>query len=39
MTWKQIEEFLTWAEAQLPPEKQRNRPRTHPAENRPIPSP
>jgi len=29
--WKQIEEMLTWAEAQLPPQLQRNRPRTHPA--------
>jgi hypothetical protein len=30
LNWKQIEEVLTWAEAQLPPHLQRNRPRTHP---------
>ncbi len=39
MTWKQIEDFLTWAEAQLPPDKRRNRPRTHPAAKTTIPSP
>lgn len=27
--WKQMEETLAWAEAQLPPHLQRNRPRTH----------
>lgn len=26
--WKQIQEMITWAEANLPPEKRRNRPRT-----------
>jgi len=25
--WKQIQEMITWAEANLPPEKRRNRPR------------
>jgi hypothetical protein len=29
--WKVIQETIAWAEAQLPPEKRRNRPRTHPA--------
>ena len=29
--WKAIQEMITWAEAQLPPEKRRNRPRVHPA--------
>lgn len=29
-TWEQIADMLTWAENQLPPEQQRNRPRVHP---------
>jgi hypothetical protein len=29
--WNAIQEMITWAEAQLPPEKRRNRPRIHPA--------
>jgi hypothetical protein len=29
MTWQQIADVLSWAEAQLPPERRRNRPRTH----------
>jgi hypothetical protein len=37
MTWEQIAEFLTWAESQLPPEQQRNRPRRHPANESPLP--
>ncbi len=31
LTWEQIAEMLTWAESQLPPEQQRNRPRVHPS--------
>jgi hypothetical protein len=29
--WKVIQRTIAWAEANLPPEKRRNRPRTHPA--------
>ena len=29
--WKHIQATITWAEANLPPEKRRNRPRFHPA--------
>lgn len=28
--WRHIQETITWAEANLPPEKRRNRPRVHP---------
>jgi hypothetical protein len=34
--WKQIEEMLTWAEAQLPPHLQRNRPRVPSASGLPA---
>jgi len=27
--WNAIQEMISWAEAQLPPEKRRNRPRVH----------
>jgi len=27
--WRQIQETITWAEANLPPERRRNRPRVH----------
>ena len=37
LTWEQIAEMLTWAEAQLPPNQQRNRPRTHRANQVPPP--
>ena len=29
--WRLIQETITWAEANLPPEQRRNRPRTHAA--------
>jgi hypothetical protein len=29
LSWEQIAEMLTWAESQLPVDRQRNRPRTH----------
>ncbi|MDD2710884.1 MAG: hypothetical protein PHV34_23135 [Verrucomicrobiae bacterium] len=32
--WKQIQEMIAWAEAQLPPEKRRNRPRWKEVEGR-----
>ena len=28
MRWRHIQETITWAEANLPPEQRRNRPRT-----------
>ncbi len=28
--WEQIQEMITWAEANMPPEQRRNRPRTRP---------
>lgn len=27
--WRQIQETITWAEANMPPEHRRNRPRVH----------
>ena len=32
--WRQIQATITWAEANLPPEQRRNRPRTHPSSRR-----
>jgi hypothetical protein len=29
LRWKHIQDTITWAEANLPPELRRNRPRTH----------
>jgi hypothetical protein len=29
--WKAIQEMITWAEQNMPPHLRRNRPRTHPA--------
>jgi hypothetical protein len=29
--WKGIQKMIAWIESNLPPEKRRNRPRTHPA--------
>ena len=37
LSWEQIEEMLTWAEAQLRPEERRNRPRTHRANGNAAP--
>ena len=32
--WRQIQETITWAEANLPPHRRRNRPRTRPDADR-----
>jgi hypothetical protein len=34
LRWRHIQETITWAEAQLPPEKRRNRPRIHLSQTR-----
>jgi hypothetical protein len=33
--WQHIQATITWAEANLPPEKRRNRPRRHPSQPSP----
>lgn len=35
LRWKQIQETITWAEANLPPELRRNRPRVHKSQRMP----